>query len=233
MEKKIKLRDITVKQYIKRISKCKGNCDKCLLNDVHCGKKSLQCWITNKDIYSDKFLDQEVEIEVPELLTKEEKAYLENFLKPYKYRIFYIKKALNPFGDEYLYLIGNIGAFNSDYSSRGFILPMPGDKEYFKGLELNKKYSLLELGLYKNKKITLTEFWNSEDKLAIHCDTRKKADKFIEKSNKTDKWGDFGNCYGVYKEKTCYCNEARFDELEYCRENNYTIYEFEDVDLEN
>lgn len=157
--KKVKLKDLTEEQYKTWI---KNHCDfeycnECPFKKIYCVSTNEISWIKNKDLYSDKFLDQEIEIEVPDLLTKEEKKY----------------------------------------------------------------------------KITLTEFWNSKNKLAIHCDTREKADKFIKESNKTDKWGDFGNCYGVYKEKTCYCNEARFDELEYLRENNYTIYEFEDVDLEN
>lgn len=235
MKKKIKLRDLTEEQYKKWYENECGSvvkCNNCPLEKVICLARSKDSWIKNKDLYSDKFLDQEIEIEVPELLTKKEKEYLENFLKPYKHRIFYIKKALNPFGDEYLYLIGNIGAFNSDYSSRGFILPMPGDKEHFKGLELNKKYSLLELGLYKNKKITLTEFLNSGDKLAIHCDTREKAEKFIKQFKIIDKWGNFKNYYKVYEEKTCYCNDYQYGDLEYFIENNYTIYEFEDVDLE-
>lgn len=74
--------------------------------------------------------------------------------------------------------------------------------KYYKGLERTKKYTLKDLGLFKtNYKITLSEFWNSKDKLAIHCNTREKADKFLKESNKTGKWGDFGSCYGVYREK--------------------------------
>ena len=41
-------------------------------------------WFRNKDLYSDKFLDQEVEIEVPDLLTKEEKEYLKGILNALK-----------------------------------------------------------------------------------------------------------------------------------------------------
>lgn len=228
MKKKIKLRDLTEEQYKKWFKEncIYMNCKTCPFRRAVCSLGNF-CWVINKDLYTDKFLDQEFEIEVPELLTKEEKEYLENLLKPFKEVVDYIMKVRDNYNiKEYIV----IRICNGECIT----LPYFNYNEYYKNLEIEKEYTLKDLELFQSKyKITLTEFWNSEDKLAIHCDTRKKADKFIEKSNKTDKWGDFGNCYGVYKEKTCYCNEARFDELEYCRENNYTIYEFEDVDLEN
>lgn len=230
MKKKIKLRDLTEEQYKKWYENECGSvveCNNCPLEKVICLARSKDSWIKNKDLYSDKFLDQEIEIEIPELLTKEEKEYLENLLRPFKDKVEHIEKEFSSIDGQFISFKLKFGYYYS--------LPYFKTNKYYKNMKEGVEYTLEELGLFEESKykITLTEFWNSEDKLAIHCDTRKKADKFIEKSNKTDKWGDFGNCYGVYKEKTCYCNEARFDELEYCRENNYTIYEFEDVDLEN
>lgn len=231
MKKKIKLRDITLKQYMKWLSKCDGNCKKCLLHDVHCGKKSTQCRITKKDIYSNKFLDQEIEIEVKDkdetLLTPKEKEYLEGVIRPFKDEISCIAKSYDlnrPFESIIIQM------------ESGQLVQLPEFKpnKYYKGLKLYDTYTLEELGLFEERKykITLTEFWNSKYKLAIHCDTREKAEKFIKQFKIIDKWGNFKNYYKVYEEKTCYCNDYQYGDLEYFIENNYTIYEFEDVDLE-
>lgn len=67
--KKVKLRDLTEEQYNKWT---KNNCDKyddycygCIFQKVKCVNKGKRDdgWCNNKDLYSDKFLDQEIEIE--------------------------------------------------------------------------------------------------------------------------------------------------------------------------
>ena len=69
-KKKVKLRDLTKEQYKTFVdSKC-GNqivgigCVDCPFYCISClyGKDN-KCWIDNKDLYSDKFLDQEIEVE--------------------------------------------------------------------------------------------------------------------------------------------------------------------------
>lgn len=65
--KKVKLRDLTEEQYE---NWCNGHCHlykeckDCAFGKVNCltSNKPL-CWVNNKDLYSDKLLDQEVEIE--------------------------------------------------------------------------------------------------------------------------------------------------------------------------
>ena len=65
-KKKVKLRDLTEEQYE---NWCNGHCHlykeckDCAFGKVNCltSNKPL-CWVNNKDLYSDKFLDQEVEI---------------------------------------------------------------------------------------------------------------------------------------------------------------------------
>lgn len=66
---KVKLRDLTIQQYDKWI---KNNCEKysyychgCPFQKVRCDNdKNKKDWrIGNKDLYSDKFLDQEIEVE--------------------------------------------------------------------------------------------------------------------------------------------------------------------------
>ena len=68
--KKVKLRDLTIEQYNEWVDNhCQEYneyCDKCPFQKVKCEKDGGQnsLWINNKDLYSDKFLDQEIEIEV-------------------------------------------------------------------------------------------------------------------------------------------------------------------------
>ena len=63
--KKKKLRDLTEEEYKKWCNKnCSSdNCSKCIFDDVYCNKANPKCWVNNKDLYSDKFLDQELEVE--------------------------------------------------------------------------------------------------------------------------------------------------------------------------
>lgn len=60
---KKKLRDLTPEEYKKWSEKnCEpGNCDKCIFRNVSC-LDGGSCWVKHKDIYSDKFLEQEVKV---------------------------------------------------------------------------------------------------------------------------------------------------------------------------
>ena len=68
-KKKVKLRDLTEERYNKWIknncTKYGDYCDGCPFQKVRCNnRKGLNdAWYLNKDLYSDKFLDQKVEIE--------------------------------------------------------------------------------------------------------------------------------------------------------------------------
>lgn len=63
--KKKKLRDLTMEEYKKWVRK---NCDNGILCCRDCVFRYANCdkhfrWIDRKDLYSDKFLDQEIEVE--------------------------------------------------------------------------------------------------------------------------------------------------------------------------
>ena len=64
LPKKKKLRDLTEKELDKWVNKNCNNtpCDKCIFRNVYCMSDN-GCWIHHKDLYSDKFLDQEIEVE--------------------------------------------------------------------------------------------------------------------------------------------------------------------------
>ena len=64
--KKKKLRDLTPVEWDEwKEKKCLqgSNCEECIFNKVHCHSSSvIRSWINNKDLYSDKFLNQEIEV---------------------------------------------------------------------------------------------------------------------------------------------------------------------------
>lgn len=65
-KKKVKLRDLTEEQYEKWLKdNCRCCCIGCPFRKVYCDRNFNidDCWFRNKDLYSDKFLDQEVEID--------------------------------------------------------------------------------------------------------------------------------------------------------------------------
>lgn len=61
-----KLRDLTAEEWDKwREKECYlTRCENCIFNRVNCHEsENKYAWVNNKDIYSDKFLDQEIEVE--------------------------------------------------------------------------------------------------------------------------------------------------------------------------
>lgn len=92
----------------------------------------------------------------------------------------------------------------------------------------------------KNKMITLKEFFESDKKLAIHCDTEEKTRKLCKAFDKMGKeWTGSGsksylkdNYWQFYKEETCYSNKGRFCSKEFYLNKNCKVYEFEDVKIE-
>lgn len=63
--KKKKLRDLTIEEYKKWLEigchRC-DRCDNCVFKNVIC-MYDENCWVHHKDLYSDEFLDQEIEVE--------------------------------------------------------------------------------------------------------------------------------------------------------------------------
>lgn len=64
LPKKKKLRDWTIDDLKKWTNvNCRElTCDGCLFRNVFCSTYGIRVWIKHKDLYSDKFLDQEVDI---------------------------------------------------------------------------------------------------------------------------------------------------------------------------
>lgn len=147
MKKKIKLRDMTAKQWDNnRTSLCNlfsdGYCENCVFQWVGGCSDSFyrSSWINHKDCYSDKILDREIEIEVPDILDEEEKEYLSAVIKPFRNRISNIRK-YKRISDSFECIIIEL-----KYQEK-FNLPRFKGNTMYKGMEIGKDYTLEELGL--------------------------------------------------------------------------------------
>lgn len=130
MKKKIKLRDMTKEQWESLSCGLDISCEECIFNPINCCQDVYRLdWTNHKDLYSDKFLNQEIEIEVPDILTKEEKEYLRAVIKPFRDEIDCIFKHKN------------------DMTFKSYISIKLKDKTYihFPDLKDNKMYAKMEL----------------------------------------------------------------------------------------
>lgn len=84
--------------------------------------------------------------------------------------------------------------------------------------------------------MTLQEFWDSEEKLAIHCDTEKKLKRLCEEFGKMGKRWFNGDSYFefydylTYQEYTCLSNTNEYGPTSYFIDDNIKIIEFDDID---
>lgn len=151
---KKKLRDLTFEEYkdwkFKNCTPIK-TCTKCEFGCVTCSwfPNEKTCWVYNKDSYSDKFLNQETEIEI-DILDKAEKEYLRNVIKPFKNNIQYIIKQTGPDYSDTEYITTFINSItNTDWLDQEYIVvPFFKKGTMYKNMEIGKKYTLEELGLF-------------------------------------------------------------------------------------
>lgn len=146
MKIKKKLRDISLEEfkvYCKQLS-----CEKCVFSKVCCDEFSSDFWINNKDIYSDKFLNQEIEIET-DILSEKEKEYLKSIIRPFKDRVVSIEKRknINSEGTFYYIAIAIKSVVIDCLSETIYFTYFKPESKMYEGMELDKEYTLKELGL--------------------------------------------------------------------------------------
>lgn len=148
---KKKLKDISLEEFkIWSIKNCKQlSCEKCVFSKVCCDEFSRNCWTNTKDIYSDKFLNQEIEIET-DILSEKEKEYLKSIIKPFKDKVEYIEKKINTncTGRSFYYITIATKSVANDNIIEITALPYFNlESKMYNGMELNEEYTLKELGL--------------------------------------------------------------------------------------
>lgn len=85
--------------------------------------------------------------------------------------------------------------------------------------------------------MTVKEFWESERKLGIHCDTKEKANKLLKKFHELGKKWNSGmsylkdsDYYTWYQEQTVLSNNGLVGSLDHAKRNNIKIIEFDDLE---
>lgn len=151
MKKKIKLRDLTPEQWDENKGiECNKHecCNDCKFRYINCDISNCEnSWVNHKEMYNDKFLDQEVEIEVPDILTKKEREYLRAVISPFRYKVLSIKKLIY-FGCYHKGYFINVKVDNKFdiFGVQNIQLPYFQDDMYEK-MEIDKEYTLEDLGL--------------------------------------------------------------------------------------
>ena len=145
MTVKKKIRDITKEEFgIWQNTNCKIYglyCTGCPFKMVQCRDSRNEIpWYKNKEMFSDRFLDQEIKIGVPEILDDAEKRYLSAVIKPFRKRVDSIMKISDPLGSarEYIFI-----KLDGDF----FALPYFEAGTMYQGMELDRPYTLKELRL--------------------------------------------------------------------------------------
>lgn len=123
-------------------------CNACPFKSANCNLYDEDSWVNNKNLFSNEFLNQELEIKAPDILDKQEKEYLRNVIKPFRNRVKYITKETEINAYEFLTMdvINPLNAsfyFGTEYIS----LPYFKSGTMYNNMKVGKKYTLEELGL--------------------------------------------------------------------------------------
>lgn len=123
-------------------------CNACPFKSANCNLYDEDSWINHKELFSDEFLNQELEINTPDILDRKEKEYLRNVIKPFRNRVKSIAKQNDTDSYEYIsigvsYPINKRNGCDTDY----IWLPSFERGVMYKNMEVEKKYTLEELGL--------------------------------------------------------------------------------------
>lgn len=147
IKRKIKLRDMTKEQWESLSCGLDISCEECIFNPIHCCYDVNRIdWTCHKDLYSDNFLDQEIEIEVPDILDEKEKEYLSNVIKPFRDRVISIEKSR--FDDScFISITVNSKRASSGTKTECINLPFFKEDTMYKGMMEDYAYTLEDLDL--------------------------------------------------------------------------------------
>ena len=144
---KKKLRNVTRKEFKEWKQKnCIGShnadCNKCVFKGYNCNCFSEGVWVNYKNLCSDAFLNQE--IEVGGILPKDEKEYLRAVIKPFRERVDCIRKVSNI---EYEFIRIELKYSEEKGCEENISLPYFNPDTMYKEMEVEKEYTLKDLDL--------------------------------------------------------------------------------------
>lgn len=115
------------------------NVDACSIDDkLRKMNVSAYCKVYNCEECKERFLNWLLEEYEEPVLDEVERKYLSDVIKPFGHRVSYIVKRLNGSGYYIAIIVNNFDVMNLPYFTRNTM---------YKGMEVNRKYKLKELGL--------------------------------------------------------------------------------------
>lgn len=149
-----KLKDLTYDEYVNfkdNICGYNQECNNCPFRMCNCERPySNDSWINNKEMYSEKFLNQELPVD-EELLDDEDRRYLTNMYNLINVKnkdIYSICKFVVHFlGKKVGYIEIRFNSNIKDYGEERFLGPLFNPEERFLKLDKGRNYKLEELGL--------------------------------------------------------------------------------------
>ena len=124
-------------------------CNACPFKSANCNLYDEDSWVNHKELFSNEFLNQELEINTLDILDRKEKEYLRNVIKPFRNRVKSISKENDINGYEYI----SIGVSYPINKSNGcsdtdhVFLPLFKRGTMYNNMKVEKQYTLEELGL--------------------------------------------------------------------------------------
>ncbi len=151
MKIKKKLKYLTLEEFY---NWSKENCDCtecniCPFKSANCNLYDENSWVNHKELFSDKFLNQELEINTLDILDEKEKQYLQNVIKPFRDRVKSIAKQNYTNGYDYISISVSypINDCFDCFGTDSLFLPVFKSETMYNNMKVGKKYTLEELGL--------------------------------------------------------------------------------------
>lgn len=124
-------------------------CNACPFKSANCNLYDEDSWVNHKELFSNEFLNQELEIKAPDILDKQEKEYLQNVIKPFRDRVKSIAKQNYTNGYDYISISVSypINDCFDCFGTDSLFLPVFKSGTMYNNMKVGRKYTLEELGL--------------------------------------------------------------------------------------
>lgn len=124
-------------------------CNACPFKSANCNLYDEDSWVNYKELFSDKFLNQELEINPLDILDRKEKEYLRNVIKPFRDRVKSIAKQNYTNGYDYISISVSypINDCFDCFGTDSLFLPVFKNGTMYNNMKVGKNYTLEELGL--------------------------------------------------------------------------------------
>lgn len=124
-------------------------CNACPFKSVNCNLYDEDSWVNHKELFSNEFLNQELEINTLDILDEKEKQYLQNVIKPFRDRVKSIAKQNYTNGYDYISISVSypINDCFDCFGTDSLFLPVFKSGTMYNNMKVGKNYTLKELGL--------------------------------------------------------------------------------------